>query len=159
MLWAVTVAALIASFGDPGAGGALRRGRGQAIAPRGRLLLQDVPRGVRPPGRPRAQGDLGDRPRRRPDGREVRPPRVRGPGRHRAGRAALSTRRSLAIPTCSTMAFAPTSVRTCFESANFLEPRHGEVRHRWPRSAGEQARRTGGPVKGKRRKEGTALTL
>ncbi len=34
MLWAVTVAALVASFGDPGAGGALRRGKGQAIAPR-----------------------------------------------------------------------------------------------------------------------------
>src|SRR5215207_10815134 len=85
------------SRGGPRGGGALRCGGGQALPPRGGLLLRDLLEGVRPPGRPRATRDSGDRPRRRPDGREVRPPRVRGPGRHRTRHAALAARRPDAL--------------------------------------------------------------
>ncbi|CAA9497535.1 MAG: hypothetical protein AVDCRST_MAG25-3723, partial [uncultured Rubrobacteraceae bacterium] len=76
----------------PGGGGALRRRGGETLPPRGGLLLRDVPEGVRP-RRPRALGGRGDRPRRRPDGREVRPPGVRGAGCHRPGHAARPPRR------------------------------------------------------------------
>src|SRR5215210_8214394 len=61
--------------------GALRRRGCQALPPRGRLLLRDLSQGVLP-GRSRTGRDLGDRARCGPDGRQVRPSRIRWPGRH-----------------------------------------------------------------------------
>ncbi|CAA9441218.1 MAG: hypothetical protein AVDCRST_MAG03-3986, partial [uncultured Rubrobacteraceae bacterium] len=84
-------------FRGPRWGRALRRCRGAAGTSRGRLFLRDLSQRVRARRR-RIGRDRRDRPRRRPYGREVRPPRGRGARRHHQGYATRAARRRDAHP-------------------------------------------------------------